>query len=125
MFKFDCIIDFSSCHQVSLCLGVPFLHPQVLSQTLRRQDLIFSRQSFTFFPLKFAKIFGTHWLYSSLTSVLSSFHIRLFGMWLLADFNWVHSVKSPGKSPYWGPYASPHITLMFSVCFKLAYLVRI
>ena len=41
-------------HQVSLHLGAPFVHPQVLSQALRRQDLISFQQSFTFSLLKLA-----------------------------------------------------------------------
>ena len=45
-----------SCHhQASFCLGAPFVHPQVLSQASRRQDLISSQQSFTYFLLKFCQ----------------------------------------------------------------------
>ena len=112
-------------YQVSLQLGAPFVHVQVLSQALRRQDLISSQQSFTFSPLKFVKASWTHWIYSSLTSGLFSFHFRIFCMWLLAVFNLVHSLKSPTKSLWWRADFSPYITLMFSICFKLACLVRI
>ena len=41
-------------------------------------------------------------LLSSLTSGLFSFYIRLIDMWLLADFNLVHSLKSPSKSLFLG-----------------------
>ena len=114
----------SSHHQVSLRLGAPFVRPQVLSEASVRQDLI-SSQSFTFSPLKFAKVSRTHLIYSSRTSSLFSFHIRLFGMWLMAGFNFVHSLKSPTNTQCWGAHPSPHITLMFAVCFNLACFVRI
>lgn len=86
-FKCDCIMDYVIHQLFSLRLGVP------LSQELGRQDLLSSQQSFTFSPLKFVKLCWTHWLYSSLTSGLLSFHIRLFAMWLLADFNLVRSLN--------------------------------
>lgn len=67
-----------SCHtQASFCLGAPFVHPQVLSQASRRQDLISSQQSFTYFLLKFVKVSQTHWIYSSLTSSPFTYHICL------------------------------------------------
>ena len=110
-FKFDCIID-CVIPLPGLVLPRCAFHPsRILIRRIKKKARFnFLPAIFTFSALKFVKVFCTHWLYSSLTSGLLSFHIRLFAMWLLADFNLVRSLKSPTNSLYW-------VFILHHLCF--------
>ena len=124
IFKFDCIIKCVIPSPGLLAPRCTFRPSKSLITSIIKARFNLLSAIIYILLIKIVKVSWTCWLYSGLTSGLFSFHICLFGMWLLGDFNLVHSLKSPTKSLCWG-HILHHTTLMFPVCFKLACLVRI